>query len=78
MAGRVKTLVDEVSQGSPEQTRGIREVPSSMNQMEQVTQHTATRAQQSASASAELANESRLLHGLVDQLTGLDGSDQPA
>ena len=40
-SAKVKTLVDEVSLGSQEQTRGIEQVAKALTQMEQVTQQSA-------------------------------------
>ena len=51
---RVKSLVDEVDLGSQQHARGIEQISCAVLQMEQVTQRTASGAEQSASAGAEL------------------------
>ena len=73
---KVKTLVDEVSLGSQEQTRGIDEISKAISQMEQVTQSTAASAEQSASASEELTAQSEALKDIVQGLNEMvRGSD---
>lgn len=72
-AGKVKTLVDEVSLGSQEQARGIQQVAKAITQMEQVTQKTAASAEESASAAEELTAQSETLKDVVEQLTALVG-----
>jgi methyl-accepting chemotaxis protein/methyl-accepting chemotaxis protein-1 (serine sensor receptor) len=76
--GKVKTLVDEVSLGSIEQTRGIEQVAKAIIQMEQVTQRTAANAEEGAAAAEELNAQSKGLHDLVKQLTALvEGAGEP-
>lgn len=72
-AGKVKTLVDEVSLGSQEQARGIEQVAKTVAQMEQVTQKTAASAEESASAAEELTAQSETLKDVVERLTNLVG-----
>jgi methyl-accepting chemotaxis protein/methyl-accepting chemotaxis protein-1 (serine sensor receptor) len=73
-AARVKILVDEVSSGSVEQSRGIEQVAKAIVQMEEVTQSTAANAQQSASASQELSAQSEAVRGIAARLTRLVGT----
>jgi len=73
VAGKVKVLVDEVSLGSQEQTRGIEQVGKAIVQMEQVTQRTAANAEESASAAEELTAQSEALKGVVARLTAMVG-----
>ena len=77
-SAKVKTLVDEVSLGSQEQTRGIDQVAKAISQMEQVTQKTAANAEESASAGEELTAQSESLRHIVGQLTGVVGQDESA
>ena len=80
--GKVKTLVDEVNQGSQEQTRGIEQVAKAVLQMQQVTQSTAAGAEESAAAAEELKAQSGALKAVVARLTAMVGgggiSDGPA
>src|ERR1035437_1905782 len=71
--GKVKTLVDEVNQGSQEQTRGIEEVAKAVVQMHQVTQSTAAGAEESAAAAEELNAQSESLKDVVRRLTAMVG-----
>lgn len=71
---KVKTLVDEVHLGSQEQARGIDQIGKAITQMEQVTQQTAARAEESASAAEELNAQSEALKEIVGRLTMLVGT----
>ena len=73
--GKVKTLVDEVNQGSQEQTRGIEQVAKAVVQMQQVTQSTAAGAEESAAAAEELKAQSGALKAVVARLTAMVGGD---
>ena len=48
--GKVRTLIDEVSDASRQQSDGIGQVTEAVHQMERVTQTTAARAEESAAA----------------------------
>jgi len=72
-AGRVKTLVDEVSLGSQEQARGIDQISKAISQMDQVTQATAASAEESASASEELSAQAEAVSGIIGRLRALVG-----
>ena len=52
--GRVKGLIEEVSEASRQQTQGIDQVARAVQQMETVTQSTAATAEETAAASEEL------------------------
>jgi methyl-accepting chemotaxis protein/methyl-accepting chemotaxis protein-1 (serine sensor receptor) len=67
-AGKVKTLVDEVSTGSQEQATGFSEITSAISQMERVTQTAAAGAEQSASASEELTAQAESMRAAVETL----------
>ena len=80
--GKVKVLVDEVNQGSQEQTRGIEQVAQAVVQMQQVTQTTAAGAEESAAAAQELNAQSEALKAVVGRLSAMVGggatSSRPA
>jgi len=70
-SAKVKTLVDEVSLGSQEQTRGIEQVAKALTQMEQVTQQSAATAEESAAAAEELTAQASTLMEVVRQLRSM-------
>ncbi|MGD0298772.1 MAG: methyl-accepting chemotaxis protein [Bryobacteraceae bacterium] len=72
---QVKTLVDEVNMGSQEQAHGIDQISKAVAQMDQVTQGTAARAEESASASEELSAQAQALNHIVSELGTLVGGD---
>jgi methyl-accepting chemotaxis protein len=72
----VKTLVEQVSQGSQEQTRGIEQVAKAITQMEQVTQQTAANAEESAAAAEELTAQSETLKEIVERLALMVGGSE--
>jgi methyl-accepting chemotaxis protein len=67
-AGKVKTMVEEVSLGSEAQTRGIEQVMQAIRKMEQVTQSSAASAEQSAATSEELSAQAESLDGIAHEL----------
>jgi methyl-accepting chemotaxis protein/methyl-accepting chemotaxis protein-1 (serine sensor receptor) len=67
----VKTLVDEVALASEEQSRGLDQIARSINQMEHVTQTTASSAEEGAAAAEELHAQSDTLKGIVSQLDSM-------
>ena len=73
---KVKTLVDEVSLGSQEQTRGIEQIAKALTQMEQVTQQSAANAEESAAAAEELTAQASTLMEIVKQLSVMVGGMQ--
>jgi len=79
----VKSLVGEIAAASTEQARGIEQVNTAVSQMDQVTQQSAANAEESASASASLADQAKQLSEIVDALGSLvgqsrNGGDKPA
>jgi methyl-accepting chemotaxis protein len=70
-AAKVKTLVDGVSLSSQEQARGIEQISKSVAEMEQMTQHTARNAEESAGASDKLSVQARALNQVATELRGL-------
>jgi methyl-accepting chemotaxis protein len=77
-SAKVKTLVDEVSLGSLEQTRGIEQVAKALTQMEQVTQQSAANAEESAAAAEELTAQASTLMDVVGQLNAMVGGAEAA
>ena len=77
-SGKVKTLVDEVSVGSQEQTRGIEQVAKALTQMEQVTQQSAANAEESAAAAEELTAQAATLMDVVGHLSAMVGGGEAA
>ena len=77
-SAKVKTLVDEVTLGSQEQTRGIEQVAKALTQMEQVTQQSAANAEESAAAAEELTAQSATLMEVVHQLSSMVGGGNDA
>jgi methyl-accepting chemotaxis protein len=72
-SGKVKTLVDEVKQGSQEQARGMRQISQAISQMEQVTQKSAASAEEGASAGEEMSAQAETLRMIVVRLQNLVG-----
>ena len=72
--GRVKALVDEVSDASRQQNEGIAQVSTALTQMETVTQSTAATAEESAAASEELSAQAEQATAVVRELVRLVGS----
>jgi methyl-accepting chemotaxis protein/methyl-accepting chemotaxis protein-1 (serine sensor receptor) len=75
-SAKVKTLVDEVSLGSQEQTRGIEQISKALTQMEQVTQQSAANAEESAAAAEELTAQASTLMDVVGQLGAMVGGTE--
>jgi methyl-accepting chemotaxis protein len=70
-AGKVKTLVEEVSHGAGEQSRGIDQISHALVQLEQVTQQTAAGAEESASASQQMRAQADAMNAIVLALEAL-------
>jgi methyl-accepting chemotaxis protein/methyl-accepting chemotaxis protein-1 (serine sensor receptor) len=70
---KIKTLVDEVSCGSKEQTDGIGLIRQSLSQMELVSQSTAAGAEQGAAAAEQLNAQSEALKDIVVRLNSMAG-----
>lgn len=75
---KIKTLVDEVSLGSEEQSRGIEQIGKALSQMEQVTQSTAANAEESAAAAEELNAQSETMKEIIARLHEMVGGKQGA
>ncbi len=72
--GKLKAMVDQVNQGSQEQTLGIEQVAKAVVQMQQVTHTTAAGAEEGASAAEELTAQSETMKAIVYQLAEMVGS----
>jgi methyl-accepting chemotaxis protein/methyl-accepting chemotaxis protein-1 (serine sensor receptor) len=72
-AAGVKELIEQVSVGSQEQTRGIEEVAKAIAQMQNVTQTTAASAEESAAAAEQLSAQSATLQDVAARLEAMAG-----
>jgi methyl-accepting chemotaxis protein/methyl-accepting chemotaxis protein-1 (serine sensor receptor) len=72
----VKTLVEEVSHASRQQSQGIDQVAQAISQMEKVTQSTAATAEESAAASEVLTSQADGAMQIVGRLEILVGSSR--
>jgi len=72
---KIKVMVDEVSLGSEEQSRGIDQIGRAISQMEQVTQTNAAAAEESAAAAEELSAQSETLKDVISRLQVMVGGD---
>jgi len=73
-ASKVKTLVDEVSAGSQEQTHGVEGISNAILRLEQVTQGSAASAEESASAGQQIAAQAQAMNQIASQLQTLVGA----
>jgi methyl-accepting chemotaxis protein len=76
--GKVKGLVDQVSEASRQQAQGIDQVSQAIAQMEKVTQSTAATAEESAAASEELNAQAATSMQVVGRLAALVGQSVAA
>ncbi len=67
-AEKVKILIDSVNSGSREQTRGIEQVLSAIQQMDKVTQGSAASSEASAATSEQLAAQAETMNEIAKQL----------
>lgn len=73
---KVKVMVDEVSLGSEEQSRGINQIGKAVCQMEQVTQSTAASAEECAASAEELNAQSEAMKDTVARLYAMVDSSK--
>jgi methyl-accepting chemotaxis protein len=66
---KIKDLIDEIQQGSIEQSRGVEQISHAITQMEQMTQRTAANSREGAASSAELNVQAESLQTVVDRLS---------
>ena len=69
-----KAMVDEVSTGSGEQTKGLEQVTKALAQIERVAQNAAASAEEGASAAEELTAQSKVMEEVVVRLGELVGA----
>ena len=75
-ARKVSELVDEITAASSEQAQGIEQITKAISQMDQVTQSTASNAEESASASEELSAQAESdAYDLTDAVAGVTLGD---
>jgi methyl-accepting chemotaxis protein len=71
---KLDELVEEVASASREQTQGIAQVNTAVNQMDKVTQNTAASAEEGAAAAQELNAQAATMKSSVAQLMSLVGT----
>lgn len=69
--GKMKTLADEVTLGSGEQSRGLEQIAGAIGQMEKVTQSIAANAEESAAAAEELSSHADVMETAVMRLNAM-------
>ena len=70
--GEVSTLIQEIAGSSKEQTVGVNRMTSTLQTVDQITQHNVELASTTANATQMLSSEVRVLHDLVEQLRKKD------
>jgi methyl-accepting chemotaxis protein len=73
-SAQVRTLIEQIDQGSRQQSEGAGEVTTAVMQMSQLTQRTAAVAQESAAAGEELTAEAQGLNEMALELSALVGA----
>jgi methyl-accepting chemotaxis protein/methyl-accepting chemotaxis protein-1 (serine sensor receptor) len=71
---RVKVLIDQVSLGSREQSRGLDQITGAIGQMDKVTQRIAASSEEGASAGQQLYSQSQALQEIVQHLAAFVGA----
>jgi methyl-accepting chemotaxis protein len=71
VSGKISRLIDEIAAASQEQAQGISLVGKAINEMDQVTQRNTAKAQESASAAAEMNSQADRLKGYVRELASV-------
>jgi methyl-accepting chemotaxis protein len=66
---KVGNLVTEIAEASREQSEGIEQVNKGITQMDEIVQHNAANAEESASASGEMNNQAKHLKNYISELT---------
>ena len=75
-SAKVKTLVDEVNQGSQEQALGLAQIGKAISQMEGVTQNVAANAEESAASAEQLNAQSEVMKNVVGRLAAMVGTGE--
>ena len=73
----INTQLDAIATSAKEQSVGLAEVNTAVNQMDQVTQQNAAMVEESTAASAALSNEVAKLREIVGQFRVAGGNDAP-
>lgn len=71
--GGVRGMIEEISQSSQSQVRGIEQFSASVSQIQDVTQRNAASAQENAAVSRELEGQARSLGAVAEHLRALVG-----
>jgi methyl-accepting chemotaxis protein/methyl-accepting chemotaxis protein-1 (serine sensor receptor) len=71
---KIKNLIDEMTQGTGEQSRGLEQVDRALSQMEQIAQSTAANAEQSAATARSLNSQSEALRQDMSSLGAMVGA----
>ncbi|MEI8347166.1 MAG: methyl-accepting chemotaxis protein, partial [Pseudomonadota bacterium] len=66
-ATKVSDLINEISEASSQQARGVSQIVTALGQIDQVTQRNTASAEQSASASEELSGQAMQLRDLISK-----------
>jgi len=74
-AKKVSELFAEISVASQEQSQGIGQINTAVNEMDKVVQQNAANAEESASASEEMNAQAEQMKGFVDNLVALVGDN---
>jgi methyl-accepting chemotaxis protein len=74
---RLKNLVQQITQASQEQGRGITQIGQAVQRIEQATQRTAAASEERAAAAEQLNAQSETLHHVADLLGRMVGGDAP-
>jgi methyl-accepting chemotaxis protein len=72
-AGKAKELIDEISVASHEQSQGIEQINSAVNEIDKVTQQNAATAEEAASAASELSSQAAVMLNYMQELDHLVG-----
>jgi methyl-accepting chemotaxis protein len=72
-AGKITTLIAEISAASKEQAQGIDQVNTAVSEMDKVVQQNAADSEESASAAEELSSQAEEMKKMVAELTELVG-----
>ena len=72
-AGKLSELIRDVSSGSEQQASGMAQIAGAVSNMSQTTQATAASAEESASATSEVAAQAQVLHQVAISLRELVG-----
>ena len=73
IAMKIGALVDEIEAASGEQSRGIEQINTAVNEMNKVVQNNASSAEESASAAEEMNAQAESMKGFVEDLASVVG-----